>query len=154
MIRSAAADFARHGERSWVFDVNAQAMNGYIDALDGDAEGVIRIRRAIDALGASSPAPGAISTLTRVLVGAHEMVGDPSEGRAAAEHALRLDGTRLWEAEIRRLHAVFMFRTGATRSEVHSELIRASGLAESRMQAGPARALARTRADLLAAASD
>ena len=107
-IRERTAEFSGGRDRSWIFDVNAEAMNGLVDVLDGRAEeGIARIEAAIATLGPSSPAPGAISVLTRVLVGAHAFAGDPAAGLAAIERALRLPGTRLWEPEYRRLHAEF-----------------------------------------------
>jgi tetratricopeptide (TPR) repeat protein len=107
-IRERAAELSDGRDRSWVFDVNAEAMNGLVDVLDGRAaDGIARTEAAIATLGPSSPAPGAISVLTRVLVGAHAFAGDPATGLAAVERALRLPGTRLWEREYRRLQAVF-----------------------------------------------
>jgi hypothetical protein len=87
--------------------------------------------------------------LTRVLVGAHELVGDPSEGRAAAELALRLEGSRVWEPELRRLRSMFLARSGAPVSDVRTELDIASRVAGAHMQAGPARVIATTRLQLI-----
>jgi hypothetical protein len=153
-IRSCAADFDDQGERSQLFDVNAEAINGYVDAFEGKSEGLARIRGAVAGLGTSSPAPGAISMLTRVLVGAHEWVGDPEAGRAAADSALRLEGTRLWEVELRRLRAVFLAGTGAPASDEAAELELALRVAESRSQVGPAQVVAATQAALLAPPMD
>jgi len=148
-IRACAAALDRDGERSSMFDITDEVFKGYVEALDGRVEGLARIRRAVDELGASSPAPGAISTLTRVLVGAHELVGDPSEGRAAAELALRLEGSRVWEPELRRLRSMFLARSGAPVSDVRTELDNASRVAGAHMQAGPARVIATTRLQLI-----
>jgi DNA-binding SARP family transcriptional activator/tetratricopeptide (TPR) repeat protein len=144
-IRYWAAELAHGGDRSWLFELNASAFNGYVDALDGRSVGLRRLRAAIDALGGAAPAPGAISTLTRVLVGAHEVAGDTSGGLAAADRALALEGTRLWEAELRRLRAVFLAASGAGRDPVRSELLAASQIASARSQLGPAARIAATR---------
>jgi DNA-binding SARP family transcriptional activator len=136
-IRLRAAELAIGTDRAWVFDVNAEAFAGFVDLLDGDPEGLGRIARAIEAFGGSSPAPGAISTVTRVLVGAHELAGEPSSGVMAADRALSLDGTRLWDAEILRLRSVFLARAGGRAEDVRRDLRRATQLADARLQVGP-----------------
>jgi DNA-binding SARP family transcriptional activator len=147
-IRRWAAELDRGGDRSWVFALNASVFNGYVDALAGRSAGVQRMRAAIDDLRGAAPAPGAISTLTRVLVGAHEFGADPAAGLDAADGALELEGTRLWEAELRRLRGVFLARSGAAAPEVRSELDRATEVAEARIQRGPAERIAMTRSAL------
>jgi hypothetical protein len=147
-IREWADELGRGGDRSWVFDLNASVVNGYVEILDGRPAGLRRMRAAIDALRGAAPAPGAISMLTRVLVGAHEHVGTPGSGLAAADRALALDGTRLWEAELLRLRSVFLARSGADPTVVGSELRRASQAADARRQTGPAQRIAMTRSAL------
>ena len=150
-IRARAAELSAGRERSWVFDVNAEAMNGLVGVLDGRAaEGIARIEGAIESLGPSSPAPGAISTLTRVLVAALEFANDPAAGLTVADRALRLPGTRLWEAEIRRARAEFRARSGHPWPEVEADLATAARFAEAHAHHGPGQRIAATRSRLLA----
>jgi hypothetical protein len=148
-IRARAAELDRGGDRSWVFGLNASVFNGYVDALAGRPGGVRRMRAAIDDLRGAAPAPGAISTLTRVLVGAFELGTDAAGGLVAADRALGLEGTRLWEAELRRLRAVFLAGSGATSTEIRFELVRAKEIADAHLQSGPAGRIEATRSALL-----
>jgi hypothetical protein len=60
-----------------------------------------------------------------VLLEAYEATGDVQAGLAVADRALGMDGTRLWEAEVRRLRAGFLAALGAPSLEVEAELGRA-----------------------------
>jgi DNA-binding SARP family transcriptional activator len=148
-IRARADELARGGDRAWVFGLNASVFNGYVDVLAGRPVGLRRMRAAIDDLRGAAPAPGAISTLTRVFVGAFELGTDAAGGLDAADRALDLEGTRLWEAELRRLRGVFLARSGASATEVGAELDHAHELAVDRRQASPLQRIAATRAALL-----
>jgi tetratricopeptide (TPR) repeat protein len=85
--------------------VAADAYQGYADVLAGDAErGIERIRRAID----GSPvdhAPGQHATYYRLLVAAHEVADDAEGGLASVDEALGAAGSRIWDAEHRRIRA-------------------------------------------------
>lgn len=110
----------------------AEAFAGYVDVLDGrTGAGIGHIRAAIDSCGPVDPAPGVHACFRRVLLAAHEAAGDAEGGLEAADEALRLGGSRLWEAEIRRLRAEFLAATGGTRNEVEAELARASAVART-----------------------
>ena len=103
----------------------------------------------MDSLGSPNPVPAARSTLTRVLVGAHELAGDPDAGLDAADEALAIDGTRLWEPEIRRLRAEFLAAGGGARADVAAELARAAVVAERHGANGQGRRIEQSRARLM-----
>lgn len=66
----------------------------------------------------------------------------------AAEEALQLSGSRLWEAEIRRLRASFLAATDAPRDDVAAELSRAATVARRQGARGLERRVEQTRAHL------
>ena len=144
-----AAALSRDRDRSRVFEVNAEAMVGYAEAVAGQPEGVARILRAIDALGTPNPMPAARSMLMRVLVGAYAIAGGAEAALDAADAALSIGGTRLWEPEIRRLRAELLARSGRDRSDIEAELDRAAHVAARCGARGPARLVEETRARLL-----
>jgi len=144
-----AAALRKDRDRSWVFGVNADAMTGYAEVVDGrPAAGIARIRGALDALGAPNPMPGARSVLERVLVGAYELAGPVESARADIDGALTNRGTRLWEPEIRRVRAELMARSGAPSVEVEAELARAGRVAARLGAIGPGRRVDDTGARL------
>jgi tetratricopeptide (TPR) repeat protein len=146
----ATAISSNAGDRSRPIEINAMAFAGYIDVIEGRAvEGVRRIRSAIDVCGPRNHAPGFRATLMRLLLGAHVIIGDPESGLAAADEALRLDGTRIWEAENRRLRAEFLAGLGGDRADVDAELARAAEIADQQGALGLARRVASTRARLV-----
>lgn len=107
-----------------------EALDGYVDVLDGRGEvGVGRIRAAIDSCGSVDPAPGGHACFMRVLVAAHETAHDAQGGLAAADEALRVGCSPLWEAEIRRVRAEFLTAVGAPRADGEGELARADAVA-------------------------
>ena len=61
----------------------------------------------------------------RVLLETYAAAGDVQAGLAAADRALVMGGTRLWEAEVRRLRAGFLAALGAPSQDVEAELGRA-----------------------------
>ncbi len=94
--------------------------------LDGrHAEGILRIRHAIANAGETAQSPGQHALLMRLLVAAHDAAGDPIAGLAAIDDALALPGSRVWEAEHRRLRARCLSSLGAAPDEVDAELARA-----------------------------
>jgi DNA-binding SARP family transcriptional activator len=121
---------SRHG--SGILDIKAPALLGLVDVIEGRrAAGIAAIRAAIARCEGRNPAPGFQALLRRVLVAAHHAAGDPAGGLAAADQALHLGGTRLWEAEVRRLRAGFLAALGSSRSEVADEFGRALGIARA-----------------------
>ena len=74
-----------------------------------------------------------------MLVAGELLAGDADGGLAAADQALRLGGTRLWEADIRMARARFLEARGAPAADVDAELDRASAVARSQGAAGPVR---------------
>jgi hypothetical protein len=117
--------------------------------VGGQAAGIARIHRAIDALGAPNPVPAARSLLTRVLVGAYAIAGGTEAALEASDAALRIGGTRLWEPEIRRSRAEFLARSGGDRSDIEAELDRAADIATTCGACGPERQIEETRDRLL-----
>jgi hypothetical protein len=85
----------------------------------------------------------------RLLLGAHAIIGDPESGLAAADETLRLEGTRIWEAESRRLRAEFLAGLGGDRADVDAELTRAAEVARRQGALGLTRRVARSRARLV-----
>jgi DNA-binding SARP family transcriptional activator len=121
--------------------VAADTFLGYVDVLDGrHAAGIRRIREAMQARPADD-APGQRAVHVRLLVAAHEVAGDAAAGLAASEEALRIGGTHIWEAELRRLRASFLAALGAPAAEVDSELARATAVARSQGAVGLLRRL-------------
>lgn len=125
-----------------------EALAGYVDVLDGHTAGIARIRAAIHGCGPVDPAPGVQAYLRRALLAAHEVAGDAEAGLEAAEEALRLSGFRLWEAEIRRLRAEFLYATSGGREEVAVELAGATAVARRQGALGLERRVEQTRARL------
>jgi len=149
-FRTYAAHVREGRHQSWVFDVNAKAMTGYCEVLDGRVEeGIAEIRGAIDLLGNPNPVPGARSTFIRMLLGAYEVAGDADAGLAAADDALRMDGTTLWEPELLRLRAEFLAARGGPPGAVADELARAAAVARRRGMLGPTRRIELSRERLL-----
>jgi DNA-binding SARP family transcriptional activator len=105
---------------------------GYLAVLDGrTAQGLTRLRRAREqVVQGGAPAPGLPGFATRVLLESYAVAHDPDSGLALADEALGMGrGAELWEAEIRRLRAVFLTELGASRAEVRGELERALAVA-------------------------
>ena len=73
--------------------------------------------------------PGFRATLIRLLVGAHGVACDADGGLAAADEALGLGSTTLWEPEVRRLRAEFLASLRCPPAEIDAELTRASAVA-------------------------
>jgi len=124
-----------------------------LDVLGGrsgqGAGGVARM--VLDARRAEPATPGFHGLLMRILLEAHAAAGEAEPGLTVTDEALRMGGgTRLWEAEIRRLRAGFLAALGAESREVEVELRRAVEVA--RHQAARAFEL-RARADLESAKS-
>ena len=127
----------------------AAAMEGYVDVLDGrTGQGLARIRAVIDHCGALDPAPGARGTLRRVLVAASDAAGDPRSALAAADEALGIGGTRIWEAEARRVRAESLTALGADPADVRAELARAADVAGGQGAVGLERRVQATRSRL------
>jgi DNA-binding SARP family transcriptional activator len=128
--------------------VAAGAFLGYADVLDGRvADGIARIRNAVDT-GSVDHAPGQGATHLRLLVAAYDHAGDTEGGLAAADEALRVGGTRIWEAEHRRQRATFLADLGASGADVDDELARAALVARDQGAIGLERRVARTRSRL------
>ena len=87
-------------------DIKTDALGGYAEIVAGNAAtGLEQLRRAIETSGLVNHAPGFVAALLRVLVAGELLAGDAEGGLAAADQALRLGGTRLWEADIRMARA-------------------------------------------------
>jgi tetratricopeptide (TPR) repeat protein len=107
----------------WAAQLNADALGGYVDVLDGHPEaGVARIRGVLDRLGGARPAPAFRTIVSHILVAACVARGDTHGALKATKSALRLGGMRVWEADLRRLHADLSSTLGAACSEVDDEL--------------------------------
>jgi hypothetical protein len=146
----AAAISSDSGDRARPIEINSTAFAGCVDVIEGrHAEGVRRVRSAIDICGPRNHAPGFRATLMRLLLGAHVVIGDPESGLAVADEALRLDGTRIWEAETRRLRAEFLAGVGGDRADVDAELTRAAEVADRQGALGLVRRVRQSRARLV-----
>lgn len=99
-------------------DILGTALDGYADLLAGHtAGGLETIRRAIETSGPVNHAPGSRAALLRLSVAAQLLAGDAEGGLAAADAALRLGGTRLWEADVRLARARFLAELGRAEAE-------------------------------------
>jgi hypothetical protein len=67
---------------------------------------------------------------TRLLLQGYAIACEPEAGLALADEALSMGcGAELWEAEIRRLRAIFLAALGAPAGEIAAELDRALSVA-------------------------
>ncbi|GAB90032.1 ATP-binding protein [Gordonia rhizosphera] len=149
-VRSRAADLAGSEGHPYNVAVKARALLGYSAATTGQgAQGVAAIRAAVAACHGRNLAPGFRPTVYRVLVAAHDRAGMTVGGLVAADEALALPGTRIWEPQIRRHRARFLARLGRPHDEVDAELDRAAATADRMGATGPLRAIEETRRQLL-----
>lgn len=111
----------------------AELLAGHLAVLEGRTDdGLARVRAARTRLaGAQVPAPGLPGVATRLLLEGYAAAGQPEAGLALAGEALVMGrGAELWEAEIRRLRAIFLAALGASADEVEAELERALAAAQ------------------------
>lgn len=149
-FREHAAALSTKADRSRPIEINADAFAGFVEVLDGRAAaGINRIRSAIDTCGPRNHAPGFRATLMRLLLGAVAIVGDPERGLEAADEVLRLEGTRIWEAETRRLRAEFLASLGGDRADVEAELARGADVARRQGAVGLERRIELSRSRLV-----
>jgi DNA-binding SARP family transcriptional activator len=86
----------------------ADAFAGYAEVLDGRSPaGIARIRGVIDARRVDR-APGQGATHYRLLVAAHDAVGDAEGVLIAVNEALAAPGSRIWDPEHQRLRARYL----------------------------------------------
>lgn len=127
--------------------IAADVFVGYADVLEGRAtDGIERIRAAIGTQPVNH-APGQHACHLRMLVGAYDLAGDVEDGLSSADEALRSGGTRIWEAEHRRLRAGFVGARGAPAAEVEAELARATDVARHQGAVGLERRVERALID-------
>ena len=78
------------------FQMPLTGLRGYVHVLDGRTDaGVGTVRAAMEAQATDAHAPGMSAILARLHVAAHDRLGDPHSGLAAADEALRTAGSRL-----------------------------------------------------------
>jgi DNA-binding SARP family transcriptional activator len=110
----------------------AQMFAGHLDVIAGrTAAGLARVRDVREQLiHGHAPAPGVPGVVTRLLLEDYATAGQPEDGLVLAGEALGMGrGAELWEAEIRRLRAVFLAALGVPAGEVTAELERALAVA-------------------------
>jgi hypothetical protein len=140
MDRADVAEFRRqvHAVDPYVTDdapgqvrLPMELFTGYLEVLDGQREvGLARLRDAQEQLVAAPFTPGQPGLATRILLAGHAVAAEPEQGLALADAALGMGrGAELWEAEIRRLRAIFLAELGAFAEEVQAELDLALGVA-------------------------
>jgi DNA-binding SARP family transcriptional activator len=118
-------------------EIKTDALTGYAEVVAGSTiAGLQRIRQAIDRCGPVNHAPGFRAALLRLLVGAHLVAGNPTAGLAAADHALQLGGTRLWEVDVRVARARFLEDASEPAAMIDAELERAGAVARAQGAAG------------------
>jgi tetratricopeptide (TPR) repeat protein len=89
--------------------IKSQAISGCARVFAGDARaGIAQIEQAVARCRPVNPAPGFRSALMRVYGGALHAAGDRAKGLRAADDALALPGTRLWDADHQRLRRDFL----------------------------------------------
>jgi hypothetical protein len=105
---------------------------GYLAVLEGRTDGGLsRIRAArAQLVDGQAPAPGLPGVATRLLLESYATGGQPEAGLVLADEALVMGrGAELWEAEIRRMRAIFLAALGAPADQVEAELARALAIA-------------------------
>lgn len=110
----------------------AEAFAGYLDIVDGRTEtGLARVRTIREQLAhREPPAPGLPGVVTRLLLDGYARAGAAQAGLALTDDALDMgNGAQLWEAEIRRLRAIFLSALGGSADEAAAELKRALSVA-------------------------
>jgi DNA-binding SARP family transcriptional activator len=110
----------------------AEMFAGYLDVLDGQiAAGLSRVAEVRERIvSRQAPAPGLPGVATRLLLQGYAIAGEATAGLSLAGEALGMGrGAELWEAEFRRLRAVFLAALGAPAGEVTDELERALAVA-------------------------
>jgi tetratricopeptide (TPR) repeat protein len=136
------------------FATKHEAILGLLDVLDGrHAEGLDRIRAALDRCGGRNFYPGFQAAIGRILLAAHTVAGDAAGGIETSDRALELGSTPLWEAELLRARAEFLHATGAGADRIDGELRAAEAVARRQAAAGHLRRIEATRRRLGPAAS-
>ena len=134
-LRAFMARFASFGGGydAWHIQTHNGILGGYVDVLDGKAAaGIARIRRTIDEAPRVAPAPGHAAFHRRVLLAACEAAGDVRTGLATAERMIAMgEAAGLWQAEARRMRAVFMTALDSPEQEIEAEFDRALQIARS-----------------------
>jgi hypothetical protein len=152
----------------------SRAVDGVVAAASGDVNaGVGMIRDAVARCGHPGPAPGARQAILRLRVAADDLAGASPEGLAATDGALGASGSRIGEAEVRRVRppggggreptrpgrigeavvrwvrAGFLAALGRGEAEVAAGLDRAGAVARSQSAHGLVARLDQTRPALL-----
>jgi DNA-binding SARP family transcriptional activator/tetratricopeptide (TPR) repeat protein len=130
------------------FATAREAFTGYVEVLDGAAEGLARITSVIDPT-APDYAPGQAATHLRLLAAGYEARPNVAGGVGALDVALGLDGTRIWEPELRRVRAALLAADGEPPAAVEAELGRARSIAEGGALPGHLARIDRSRLTLL-----
>jgi hypothetical protein len=141
MDRGEVAEFRRHAlalaadsadEGPAQVRLAAELFAGHLAVLAGRTdEGISRMRTVRTHIaGGQAPTPGMPGVATRLLLEGYTATGQPEPGLALAHEALAMGrGAELWEAEIRRLRAIFLAALGAPGDEIEAELGRALAVA-------------------------
>jgi tetratricopeptide (TPR) repeat protein len=112
----------------------AEAYAGYLDVLEGRvAAGLSRVRDMRErVVHVQAPVPGLPGVASRLLLQCYVIAGEAEAGLALAGEALSMGrGAELFEAEFRRLRAVFLAAVGGPAGEVTAELARALAVARN-----------------------
>jgi tetratricopeptide (TPR) repeat protein len=111
--------------------VSSEALNGFVEVLDGRREaGMARLWKALDDPAEAEHAPGLHASVARLLLGASVAAGDAQIGLVVVDRALGLgDHVRTWESECRRLRGEFLAAVGAPADQIEEELRQALAVA-------------------------
>jgi hypothetical protein len=110
----------------------AELFAGHLAVLEGRTDEGLALVRTVRAqlVSGQAPAPGLPGVATRLLLEGYAVAAEPEAGLALAREALGMGrGAELWEAEIRRLRAMFLAARGAPADEITAELERALAVA-------------------------
>jgi tetratricopeptide (TPR) repeat protein len=153
-LRGWARQLGALGMDSLPFATKHEALLGLVEALDGrHAQGIARIRAALDRCAGRNFYPCFQATIVRVLLAAHSVAGDAEGGLETCALALDLGSTPLWDAEFHRLRAEFLHATGAELAQFGGELRTAEAVARRQSADGHLRHIEATRRRLGLAAS-
>ena len=153
-LRALVQQHGTLGIDSLPFALDHEALLGLLDAIEErHAEGIARVRGALDRCRGRNLYPGFQAAIARTLLAAHSVAGDAEGGLETCARILDLESTPLWEPEAHRARAEFLHARSAETARVGSALRAAEALARRHGAHGHLHRIDATRRHLGLAAS-